>query len=125
MHTIPMKADTVQAEALRIRRIVTQLRMTQQQIAEGTGVSQSQVSRMLGGHAVRRSRAFDRVCSYVTLRATSVTAADVRRCPVLIDALALVWDGSQAHADALATVICSLGAFPSLVASREPRKDSP
>jgi hypothetical protein len=37
---------------------------------------------------------------------------------VLIDALALVWDGSQEHAQALASVIRSLGTLGTTVKQR-------
>ena len=102
------------AEALRAQRLAQRHGLSQTAIAAGAGVSQSQVSRILAGKAFRRrSKAFDRVCSYVSLYAGTVSREDVLACPELLDAITEVWDGSQAHAVAMAAVIRSLGALPS------------
>jgi transcriptional regulator with XRE-family HTH domain len=107
-----MSSQSVAAEALRAQRLAQRHGLSQVDIALGSSVSQSQVSRILAGKASRRSRAFDRVCSYVFRHASMVSREDVRACPELLDAITEVWDGSQAHAVALAAVIRSLGALP-------------
>jgi transcriptional regulator with XRE-family HTH domain len=108
-----MHAADIRAEAHHIKHLMSRLGLTQEVISIATGISQSQVSRVLSGKAVRRSRAFDAVCNYVQHHSRSVPKEEVRICTPLIEALALVWDGTQTHADALASVIRSLGALPS------------
>lgn len=120
-----MAGTIVSAEAMRVRRLAKRLHLTQQRIAIETGISQSQVSRLLSGQSVRRSRAFDSVCTYVQRLANTVSTDEVRRCGVLMDALAAVWDGSQSHADALAAVIRSLGALAPPHALGHPQRRSP
>jgi transcriptional regulator with XRE-family HTH domain len=83
--------------------------ITQQSIAAETGLSQSQVSRLLSGKAKRRTTALDAVCKYVERATKGVASSDVRECATLLESLALVWDGSENHAEALAVVIRSLG----------------
>lgn len=95
--------------------MANRLGLTQRRIATATGVSQPQVSRLLSGRCIRRSEGFDQVCNYVNRQAKAITVEDVRRCTTLVNALAFVWDGSQAHAEALTAVIRSLGALPSPV----------
>jgi len=113
-----MQHGDICAQAIHVRRIAERLQITQSQIARDVGLSQPQVSRLLSGRAKRRSIAFDRVCSYVLRHVHPVSVRDVRRCIVLIDALVLVWDGSQEHAQALASVIRSLGTLGTTVKQR-------
>lgn len=89
-----------------------QVGLTQVVIAEGLGVSQSQVSRVLAGHISRRSDLLEKICMYVDDLAGKVGADQVRGNDILINAIADIWDGTTAHAEALAAVIRSLGALP-------------
>lgn len=82
--------------------------LTQLQIADALGASQSQVSRVLAGRALRTSRLLKEVCSYVERFEHGVTAEAVRANPDLVDAVTAAWDGSTSHARALAVVIRSL-----------------
>jgi predicted transcriptional regulator len=104
-----MNEIAIKAASLRARRLAAGLGLDQMSIENATGVSQSQVSRVLAGKLKRRTTAFDSVCNYVHRKAGLVSPRDVRQCATLIDALAAVWDGSETHAAALATVIQSLG----------------
>lgn len=83
--------------------------LTQEQIAKAVYASQSQVSRILSGKSVRRSRLYDEICIYVDNALRGVSAESVRESEEIIDAIASVWDGTAHHATALATVIRSLG----------------
>jgi transcriptional regulator with XRE-family HTH domain len=83
--------------------------LTQQEIANALGASQSQVSRVLAGQSRRRSRVFDQVCKYV-FSAGRTEDKDVLPAE-LTDALRAVWVGTSEHASALALVIRSLGAL--------------
>lgn len=87
------------------------LGITQSQIAEALGASQGQVSRILGGKVLRTSRLFEEVCLYVERMDRGVTAEAVRENEELISALRETWNGSSAHAKALATVIRSTKAL--------------
>lgn len=85
--------------------------ITQAQIAEAVGASQSQVSRILSGRGLRKSRLLEEVCLYVEGFGMGVTTDLVRSNEELMDALSSIWDGSATHARALATVIRSLAAL--------------
>jgi predicted transcriptional regulator len=90
------------------REICREHGITQAQIAEAVGASQSQVSRILSGHGVRQSRLFEEVCLYVERFSGGVTADAVRGNAELVEAIQTAWDGSASHARALSTVIRSL-----------------
>ena len=102
-----MKA-TPATEALLAAQEARKRGLTQTDIAHAVGASQSQVSRLLAGHCKRRSKLLTKVCEYVfyTHKPTGVIP---QQSPVLMEALATVWDGTPQHAQALALVIRSLG----------------
>lgn len=87
---------------------------TQQMLAEILGVSQSQVSRILGGQFKRRSKLFDDLCKIAyqsTGAAEGAQPGASAQQADLISALDAVWDGTDSHAKALAVVIRSLSAL--------------
>jgi len=113
-----MNADwNLRTEAHRTALRAKTLGLSQETIAASIGASQSQVSRVLAGTAKRRSKLFDRVCKYVNSVASPVGSPSKAGEAILQEALGEVWDGSELHAEAMATVIRSLGAFrpPQLV----------
>lgn len=112
----------LRAEAQLALNRARELGLTQAAIAEAVGASQSQVSRVLSGAGVRRSRLFDAVCKYVfSIDAKRPGLAESKE---LTSALADVWDGTPEHAAALALVIRSLGALgPSTAGSHRRRVD--
>jgi len=89
------------------------LGVTQSQIAEALGASQGQVSRILGGKVRRASRLHEEVCLFVERLGQGVTAEAVKANDDLISALRETWNGSSAHAKALAAVIRSTKALGS------------
>lgn len=99
---------TTAARALRAGDICRNCGITQAQIAEAVGASQSQVSRILAGRGARQSRLLEEVCLYVERFSVGVTADAVRDNPELVEAIQATWDGSASHARALSTVIRSL-----------------
>lgn len=103
----PVQFSRVLSAAAACRR----LGVTQSQIAEALGASQGQVSRILCGKVRRASRLFIEVCLYVERMDQGVTAEAVRENEELIDALQETWNGSSAHAKALAAVIRSTKAL--------------
>ena len=104
-------SSTLAAEAQLIAAKAKSLGLSQVSIAEAIGASQSQVSRVLAGTAKRRSRLFDRVCKYVNSAALPAATNSRAGAAALERALSEVWDGTEAHAEALALVIRSLGVF--------------
>lgn len=106
-----MKTPDLQARAMRAAHLCRDRKITQSQIASALGASQPQVSRILQGKGLRHSRLHEEVCLYVERLAGGVTPDAVRDNEELINALADTWDGSAAHAKALATVIRSLAAL--------------
>lgn len=116
-----MNADwDLRAEAHRTALRAKNLGLSQESIASAVGASQSQVSRVLAGTAKRRSKLFDRVCKYVNIAVPPVASPSKAGEAILQEAVGEVWDGSELHAEAMATVIRSLGAFrpPQLVAAQ-------
>jgi transcriptional regulator with XRE-family HTH domain len=96
------------ARALRAGEICREHGITQAQIADAVGASQSQVSRILSGQGLRQSRLMEEVCLYVEQFSVGVTADAVRENAELVEAIQAAWDGSASHARALSTVIRSL-----------------
>jgi len=101
----PPDLSEVNALTQRLRRIG----ITQQELSNELCVSQSQISRVLGGKSGGRSKLLQQICSYASKAETAVTADQVRTNDELIGALTDIWDGSPEHAHALATVIRALG----------------
>lgn len=109
-----MKSTTTElrSEALAAAGAATLAGLNQSEIATAVGVSQSQVSRIFSGKSRRRSKNFEKICIYAyeslgksqgNAKPSASTNQD------LMTALDAVWDGSDQHAKALATVIHSLG----------------
>lgn len=98
--------------------------ITQITLAEELGVSQSQVSRVLSGKSSKRSKLLARICNYAFKPPPPAAAEAVKQNEELIKALAETWDGTQEHAQALATVIRSLGALSGPAQRRRPRDAS-
>ncbi len=102
---------THQSRAMAAQQMAKRLDLSQQQIADAVGASQSQVSRVLRGKGSRDSRLFLAVCIYVETQSAGVTKEAVLKNTELIEALTTTWNGTLAHAQALAAVIRSLGAL--------------
>jgi transcriptional regulator with XRE-family HTH domain len=95
-----------------INRFLASYHGGQEALANAMGVNQSTISRALKGSARKRlSKGLKKLCDYAGIPLTKpVTASppDPRTNPNLISALAEVWDGSSAHARALAKIIRDL-----------------
>lgn len=100
-----------QARTQRAAQICREQGITQSEIANAVGASQSQVSRILQGKGLRNSRLCEEVCLYIERFTGGVSADMVRDNDVLIDALATIWDGTASHAKALSTVIMALASL--------------
>lgn len=94
----------------RLRAAVASHDVTQQQIAEASGVDQSQVSRILAGQTKRVSANVIKLCKFAYEVELS-GGHDPSQSQALMNALRVVWDGSSAHAEAIAQVLFSLRHF--------------
>lgn len=84
--------------------------ISQEEIADVLGASQSQVSRILAGKSSKRpSRLYMDICKYVYSRIAGVSPELVRENEELVAALADVWDGTPNQSAVLAGIIRSLG----------------
>ena len=107
-----MNADAaLRTEARLVADKARRLGLSQERISQAIEASQSQVSRVLSGMGKRRSRLFEQVCKYVHSQDERAGKVSAAKNPALSAALDEVWDGTEAHADALALVIRSLGAL--------------
>ena len=98
----------VKVRAANVRRICRAHGISQADIAAHVMASQSQVSRILKGEGIRRSRLFEEVCLFVERFDGGVSVDAVCSNRELVEALQATWDGSASHAKALAAVIRSL-----------------
>lgn len=94
-----------------IRLTIKVLGISQKHIAQAIGADQSQVSRVLSGKSIKASKVFKAVCEYVNSMHSPSTPLSSTLHGELIAAVASVWDGTEAHAAALSSVIRSLGAL--------------
>lgn len=74
------------------------------EIARASGLGQPQVHRNLFGRPKRVGRTLFLLCKYAGVDAYE-KAGDPRQSTVLVQALAEVWDGSEAHAKKLAKLL--------------------
>ena len=93
-----------------LRSLVSARLTSQIEIAAATGVDQSQISRILAGQVKRVSRNVTSLCIFANQFDTSIQN-DPSRSAVLMAALRAVWDGSQKHAEAIASMLLSLQKF--------------
>ncbi|NYH23832.1 helix-turn-helix domain-containing protein [Paraburkholderia bryophila] len=93
-----------------LRQAVALRTITQSEIAAATGVDQSQVSRILAGRIKRASANVSQLCRFAS-QVQGVATVDPARNMILMEALRIVWDGTVAHAEAIAQVILSLRHF--------------
>lgn len=77
---------------------------TSTEIARASGLGQPQVYRNLFGKPKRAGRVMMALCKYAGVDAYE-SVGDPSRSAVLMEALAEVWDGSEAHARKLAKLL--------------------
>lgn len=94
---------------IQLSNLAKSLGITQECISNVTGISQSQVSRLLSGHGKRTPKSYIEICNYVNSCRNGISPELVRQNDELINALASVWDGSARQSAAIANIIKSLG----------------
>lgn len=93
-----------------LRSLVSARLTSQIEIAAATGVDQSQISRILAGQVKRVSKNVTSLCIFAN-QFDTCRQNDPSRSAVLMAALRAVWDGSQKHAEAIASMLLSLQKF--------------
>ena len=77
------------------------------------GVTQPNFSRLLSGTTSARSKAYARLCIYVSRRPASVSTREINENEDITEAIATVWDGTKEQARILANIIRSLSPLTS------------
>lgn len=94
----------MQNEAAQIRAYMKKNALDQGTLASEAGVSQATVSRALAGSPARRGRAFLRLLAHVGKQGES-TEPSVTGKKRVARAFERIWDGTDAHATAVAKII--------------------
>jgi len=82
--------------------------ITQSRCAKELGIAQSQVSRLLAGRSKRATKAFRDVCGYAFQVSQKESGNKATVPQEIVQAVNIVWNGTQSHAEALAIVIRTL-----------------
>lgn len=112
---VSMQNDTEQWLAV-IRDRLSKRLITQTELESETRIDQSQISRILSGRYSRTSKNVLKLCKYAKNRFPDAVTSKVTETPhpVLLEAIQTTWDGSEAHAQALAKIIRSLAVLTPL-----------
>jgi predicted XRE-type DNA-binding protein len=104
--------ETIKTQWAEMRTTIGQSGLTQPEIGQAAGVSQPAVSRLLAQCPKRHGGAFKKLCKYAEIRRADAQVS----LPLPVDDAALasaireVWNGTPAHAQALAAMIRAAGA---------------
>lgn len=88
--------------------------ITQAELARRANVSQPTVSRAMKKAPERKSKSYARLCSYIRQQVDEIPVPGPAR-----DALAEIWDGSPAHAEALATLLRAAGDLSRIAGTKD------
>lgn len=88
-----------------LRNWAEAVRLTQQEIADQTGLCQSTVQRLLANRPKRYTKALRSICKYAKIDIVSEEKKDITKNSYLINALNTLWDGTPENANALTEVI--------------------
>ena len=97
MYYITMSNCPEYTSLAQLSRRIKALRLTQKEISMAVGVTQSQISRILSGTTSARSKAYARLCIYVSRRPASVSTREINENEDITEAIATVWDLSLIH----------------------------
>lgn len=83
--------------------------ITQENLAKAVKIDQSQISRIINGDFKKVSKNVKKLCEYAKIDLDSIKLhRNPAENPDLMEALSLVWNGTNKNAKALAKVIRSL-----------------
>ncbi len=93
-----------------VNKFIKENGVTQSDIAKSTGIHQSQVSRIINADFKKASKNVKLLCKYakIDLHTLEERKFDPNNNPELMNAIGIVWDGTEKKAKALAKVILSL-----------------
>ena len=100
----------VQNALSRLRQAIDVGLVSQSDISRATGIHQSQVSRILSGSSRRASPNVLTLCKFANEMERFANTNPASN-PLLMDALRAVWNGSEAHAEAIAGLLLTLKRF--------------
>lgn len=109
MHNLGMHNGIFEADVALAKSKMEVLGISQQWLSKKLKTSQSQVSRVLSGRTSASSKLARDLCFYVNQSVHFLDKSSIAANDDLMNALAETWDGTPAHARALAVVIRSLG----------------
>lgn len=98
----------MQEESVKLGKFMTMHGLSQQSLATAAKVSQSTVSRALQGACQRHGNARHKLCIYAGLREPIPRYTGKSGIKRVVEAFTGIWDGSDAHASAVARVIEAL-----------------
>ena len=116
LHNMCIEVLTLELESKMVERLrrlaalVDRGTVTQTEISTETGVSQSQVSRILSGQFRRASKNVLAICRYASLRRERPRSSEASDRAALTTALLALWDGTPSHAQALIDMLSAIGA---------------
>lgn len=106
-----MEIEHEKLERLRhLAALVGRGSVTQAEISAETGVSQSQISRILAGQFRRASKNVEELCRYASRRRERPSSDEARDRAALTAALLALWDGTPSHAQALIDMLSAISA---------------
>jgi len=117
---VTVGAAHAQFVALRLRQYLRREGMSQGELAQATGVNQSQISRIVHGRPKRISNAMQVLCSHAGIEWRK-PSNDPTRHPELMAAVSAAWDGTDAGAEALARLLSAVADF----AGKGKKEDGP
>jgi len=104
-------AELMQNDASRLRSYMEQQRITQAELAERSGVSQSTISRTLAKANKKQSKARARLFAYAGLVNGDPTDSTTVGIKSVMRAFEKIWDGSDSEARAVAKILEALDSF--------------
>lgn len=103
----------MQAISVQLRDFMKTKGLSQSALAKAAGVNQSTVSRALRQAPARHSEAMLRLCRYAGISDLQSESSTARGAKLVLTSFEKVWDGSDAHATAIARIIdASKGLIP-------------
>lgn len=108
MHYLHMSTQSIQRTNELLKKELRRQKISQESLALKMRASQSQVSRILSGKTSSSSKLARDIDNYVFMQSNLSMRARLASNEDLMSALEVAWDGTPAHARALAAVIRSL-----------------
>lgn len=96
-------------EIARLKLAVDSKEISLKSISDATGVHISQVSRILSGQSKRLSKNVEKICKFA--RCISLPPQSAKSEEILMAAVKDLWDGTDSHARALASLLKAINQY--------------